>query len=140
MFVAVVFHRRMNSTDQGRELAKQAADGHVTWRQGLWMLYTCSALIMFRSVFRVVEYIMGVDGYLLVNEWPAYALDGAPMFIVQIIFLIWFPAAFKVPPPASRGSEAGYALMERGAGEAARPEEKASKKVGLLSWVPGFRR
>lgn len=104
-FVAFIFHRRMNR--DGQKLAEEHA--HVPWRSGLWMLYICSALIMFRSVFRVVEYIMGVDGYLLTHEWPAYALDGAPMVVVQVIFLLRFPAAFKVPPPEDEG---GFAMMD----------------------------
>ncbi|KAH7129221.1 RTA1 like protein-domain-containing protein [Dactylonectria macrodidyma] len=89
--VAMIFHRRM-----GRQVAKQPEfTTNVPWRQGLSMLYACSALIMVRSIFRVVEYLMGVDGYLLINEWPMYAFDSVLMLAVQIIFLIWFPNKFS---------------------------------------------
>lgn len=94
IIAAAVFHRRFR-----RHLSKTSEPSpDVPWRQGLRLIYACSALIMFRSVFRVVEYIMGVDGYLLSNEWPMYAFDTILMWIVQVIFLLWFPDKFHVPP------------------------------------------
>ena len=60
------------------------------------MLYTCCALIVVRSVFRVVEYVMGTDGYLLSNEWPMYVFDAVLMWAVQVIFFVWFPDKFQI--------------------------------------------
>ncbi|KIW97613.1 uncharacterized protein Z519_01197 [Cladophialophora bantiana CBS 173.52] len=89
--VALVFHVRMQkNVDKECRLRPT-----VPWRQGLRMIYICSALIMLRSIFRVVEYVMGVDSYLLTNEWPMYVFDAAPMWIVQAAFLVWFPDRFK---------------------------------------------
>ncbi|KFA72166.1 hypothetical protein S40288_07083 [Stachybotrys chartarum IBT 40288] len=42
------------------------------WEKMIQMLYIVSVLIMLRSVFRVVEYIMGNDGYLLSHEWTLF--------------------------------------------------------------------
>jgi hypothetical protein len=81
----------------------------VPWRQGLRMLYACSALIMVRSVFRVIEYLMGVDGYLLSHEWPMYIFDAVLMWSVQVIFLIWFPSELQAPQVD--GSEDGNVLV-----------------------------
>jgi hypothetical protein len=102
--VAAVWHRRMakhvrrESAERDR-LARETP--HATaqlppWRQGLTMLYACSALIGVRSTFRVVEYIQGNDGYLLSTEWPLYVFDAALMLLVQVIYVIWFPSKFKV--------------------------------------------
>lgn len=52
------------------------------------MLYIVSALIMVRSIFRVVEYIMGHDRYLLKNEWTLYVFDATLMFGV-VVMLGW---------------------------------------------------
>ncbi len=60
------------------------------------MLYGCSALIIVRSIFRVVEYITGVDAYLLSHEWPIYIFDALLMGSVQLIFLVWFPGKFQL--------------------------------------------
>lgn len=40
------------------------------------MLYATSGLIMLRNIFRVVEYAMGQEAYLLSNEWCVYIFDG----------------------------------------------------------------
>ncbi|KAG9796324.1 hypothetical protein KCU88_g134, partial [Aureobasidium melanogenum] len=109
--VALVFHMRMrrrvndhdgdgDAASDDRDLAvitatRTRTNGSPPWRQGLFMLYACSALIMIRSIFRVVEYLSGVDGYLLSHEWPMYAFDAGPMWAVQVIFLVWFPHRFQ---------------------------------------------
>ena len=72
------------------------------------MLYACSALITVRSVFRVVEYIMGTDGFLLSHEWPTYSFDAVLMLAVQVIFVVWFPDKLNVKGNAEdevKGSE-----------------------------------
>jgi hypothetical protein len=56
------------------------------------MLYGVSALVMARSLFRVVEFIMGNDGYLLSTEWPNYVFDAVPMLVAMGIFWWWWPS------------------------------------------------
>ncbi|KAL5621095.1 hypothetical protein FOBRF1_004341 [Fusarium oxysporum] len=55
------------------------------WEKTMVMLYIVSAFIMVRSIFRVVEYIMGHDGYPLKNEWTLYIFDAILMFGVVAI-------------------------------------------------------
>ena len=95
---AAVFDVRMRR-DVGAnkdESESRRPDVDVPWRQGLKMLYACSALIIMRSVFRVVEYVMGLDGYPLSHEWALYVFDAVLMAAVQVIFLVWFPDRFHV--------------------------------------------
>jgi hypothetical protein len=63
----------------------------IPWRESLHMLYAVSGLIMIRSIFRVVEYVMGNDGYPLSHEWTLYIFDSVLMFLVTIIFYIRYP-------------------------------------------------
>ncbi|KAH8674813.1 RTA1 like protein-domain-containing protein, partial [Tricladium varicosporioides] len=78
-----------------RRLTKQpTTESHTTnalWRRTLYMIYASSVLIFARSIFRVVEYIQGHDGYSLGHEWTLYVFDTAPMFIVMVIFWVWYP-------------------------------------------------
>jgi hypothetical protein len=115
VLVAVMWHRRMGRrvwAEERMELelvsGDQAAEGGgrvdrepmpselPPWRTGLWMLYVCSALIAVRSVFRLVEYVQGPEGYLLSREWPTYSFDASLMLLLQIVYVIWFPKDFKV--------------------------------------------
>ncbi|KAK6511285.1 hypothetical protein TWF481_000206 [Arthrobotrys musiformis] len=113
IYVSTIFHLRMN-----KDLKLNPRSGpHLTvpWKTGLYMLYGCSALIMIRSVFRVVEYLMGVDAYLLSNEWPLYVFDTILMFATQVIFVAWFPDKFQVQETtlkSTTGSEDGHMLVD----------------------------
>lgn len=65
---------------------------HLPWKRHLYALYVASALIMVRSVFRVVEYLQGNDGYLLRHEVFLYIFDALLMFAVLILFNVVHPA------------------------------------------------
>lgn len=86
----LLFHRRMRRNPAARYIPAE-----VKWELILRMLYGVSALIMTRSVFRVVEFIMGQDGFLLTREWPLYVFDSVPMLFVMLIFWKWFPSTVK---------------------------------------------
>jgi hypothetical protein len=55
------------------------------------MIYLVSGLIFARSVFRVVEYIQGVNGYSMTHEWTLYIFDAVPMLAVSVLFWYWYP-------------------------------------------------
>lgn len=83
---AIVFARRLR-----RSPTPESAKPGIPWVRSLHMLYAVSALILVRSTFRIVEYVMGNDGYPLVHEWTMYVFDSVPMVVVMVIFFIWYP-------------------------------------------------
>lgn len=87
---AIVFHARVrkNPTTESREV-------NLKWEQYLYMLYAVSAFIMVRSIFRVIEFAMGNDGYLLAHEWPIYIFDAVLMWLVTVFFFWWYPSRVK---------------------------------------------
>ena len=66
------------------------------------MIYTVNALIFTRSIFRVVEYIQGQNGYSLGHEWTLYVFDAVPMFVVAVAFWFWYPGFIR---PANQDDE-----------------------------------
>ena len=62
------------------------------WKKMMHMLYLVSGLIMIRSLFRVIEYITGTDGYLMVHEWPLYVFDTIFMLGVLVLFYFYHPS------------------------------------------------
>ncbi|KAL0265394.1 hypothetical protein SLS55_001361 [Diplodia seriata] len=87
MIVAAIFHIRI------LRVPTVTADAlTVPWRRFLVVLYVASALIMVRSVFRVVEYIQGSEGYLMSKEMFIYIFDASLMFLTMVIFNIWHPS------------------------------------------------
>lgn len=86
-----IFHRRFQA-----HLRRLGAASDIPWRQSLNMLYVTSALITVRNIYRLVEYIMGMDSYLFSVEWPVYVLDGVLMLFVMLAFYIWYPDQLKM--------------------------------------------
>ena len=89
---ALIWHIRMIR----RPTAASEADGVRRWRKVMYMLYTVSVLIMIRSVFRVVEYVLGTSGYLMAHEWPLYIFDALLMLLTVATFAIWYPGRLTV--------------------------------------------
>lgn len=84
---AVIFQRRIS-----RNPTPESQTSSLPWKKSMRMLYIVSALIMVRSVFRVIEYAMGNEGYLLKNEWTLYIFDSLLMFLVMVVYYLWYPA------------------------------------------------
>ncbi|WYZ43507.1 hypothetical protein EsH8_VI_001206 [Colletotrichum jinshuiense] len=78
--VAVKFHLSVNTTPTGR------SSSGIPWRKHMMALYLGSFLIMVRSIFRVVEYLQGFDGYLLKHEAYLYVFDALLMVLVMVLF------------------------------------------------------
>jgi RTA1 like protein len=87
---STIFHLRCRKNPTPASM-----DPRMPWQQMIVMLYTVSMLILVRSVFRIIEYSGGNDGYLLRQEWPVYALDALLMAITMLVFLIRYPATLK---------------------------------------------
>ncbi|KAH8593053.1 RTA1 like protein-domain-containing protein [Bisporella sp. PMI_857] len=87
---ALVFHKRLRA----RPTAK-SRNAEFNWERFMVELYAASFLITFRNLFRVIEYAMGNDGYLLSREWPIYVFDALPMAIVLFICSKWYVGSIK---------------------------------------------
>ncbi|KAH7205797.1 RTA1 like protein-domain-containing protein [Fusarium redolens] len=83
--IAVAFDRSIRESPTGRSHM-------VPWKKHMMVLYICSMMIMVRSVFRVVEYLQGFDGYLLKHEIYLYLFDAVLMFLVMLLFSWIHPA------------------------------------------------
>lgn len=107
---AMIFHSRF---------AKDPAasrNSQVPWKSSLFMLYSTSAMVMLRNIFRVIEYAMGSDGYLFTVEWGVYVFDASLMTILMAVFFWWYPAQLK--PAIAAHNNSGHS-MEMGLTERA---------------------
>jgi hypothetical protein len=81
-----------SSTAQMSAQLSRASLANLPWQRHLFNLYFTSALIMIRSIFRVVEYIGGNAGYLLSHEVFLYVFDAMLMFFVMVSFNLVHPS------------------------------------------------
>ncbi|KAH8738425.1 RTA1 like protein-domain-containing protein [Ilyonectria robusta] len=97
IITTVLFHRRINA-----EPTEKSMTLTVPWRRLLTVLYATSMLILVRSVFRVIEYIMGRDGVLQSKEVFIYIFDILLMSGVAIVFNWFHPSKIMSVPGKER--------------------------------------
>ncbi|KAF3938871.1 hypothetical protein ABW19_dt0208683 [Dactylella cylindrospora] len=88
MVVSSLFNWRMLKSPTEKVLSKS----DIPWQKHMNALYAASLLILIRSVFKLIEYIQGRDGYLFSKEWFAYVFDAALMFLTMVIFHFVHPS------------------------------------------------
>ena len=101
---AVIFHMRFR-----RNPTPRSYQVNSKWIQTLYMLYAISILIVIRSIFRIVEYVFGQDGYPISHEWTLYVFDSVPMISVTIIFFFFYP----INLPSKSGDDSTYQLTNQ---------------------------
>ena len=88
--VALIFHLRMRAIP-----TVQSLDPKWPWEKFLYILYITSAFIMVRSIVRVVEFVEGFEGVIILHEVYLYVFDAVPMLAVMVTFNIWYPSSFS---------------------------------------------
>ncbi|KAK4161117.1 RTA1 like protein-domain-containing protein [Cladorrhinum sp. PSN259] len=87
LVTTVVFHVRFRRCS-GPDTCRQQT--FVRWKRHLTVLYVVSAIILVRSIFRVVEYVQGNRGYLISHEIFLYLFDAVLMALVMAIFFVFY--------------------------------------------------
>ncbi|KAK4863036.1 hypothetical protein LT330_010618 [Penicillium expansum] len=95
VLTSLLFHIRIRS--KPTQQAIQAREGHNrliswSWESVLWGLYITSFLILVRSVFRLIEYTQGNDGYLISHEVFMYCFDSTLMFFAMVAMNVLHPS------------------------------------------------
>ncbi|GFF30135.1 protein RTM1 [Aspergillus lentulus] len=67
-----------------------------TWETVLVGLYAASVLILVRSIFRLIEYAQGNNGYLISHEAFMYIFDSALMFLTMVAMNFCHPSMILV--------------------------------------------
>lgn len=103
VFTSVVFHRRILSRSTPRTPEEIQDDGLPvrstrTWESVLWGLYISSILILIRSIFRLVEYAQGNNGYLISHEAFMYVFDSTLMFFAMVAMNVFHPSVILSSP------------------------------------------
>lgn len=97
VIVAAIFHVRITSHPTPESRSERDITAGQGWRQRNWVtillaLYVVSALILVRSVFRLVEYRGGYDGYIMTHEAFGYVFDALLMFVAMVVMNVYHPA------------------------------------------------
>jgi hypothetical protein len=88
---AFVFHHRMSANPTAKVMSMP-----LPWKKHLVALYAGSALILVRSVYRLVEYLQGgSNGYIIEHEWTLYVFDAVLMLGTMLVFFWIHPSEIR---------------------------------------------
>lgn len=85
----------------------------------LYVIYMDLALIIFRNIYRLIEFSQGVLSNITTHEWYAYVFDAVPMLLALIILACFHPGR------ALRGPRCDFSEEN----EAMKAEKKAKKQA-----------
>ncbi|KAJ5569010.1 RTA1 domain protein, partial [Penicillium hetheringtonii] len=95
VIVSAIFHWRVKKQPQimhdSDSLQSQGSASSTTWVSVMYALYAACVLILVRSVFRVVEFVEGNDGFIMRREYLLYIFDACLMSLTGIVLIIIFP-------------------------------------------------
>ncbi|KAJ5131231.1 uncharacterized protein N7515_007270 [Penicillium bovifimosum] len=97
VIVTTVFHARINRQPTSKSQADRDLTRGDGWKRRNWVtilvgLYLVSILILVRSIFRLVEYIQGYDGYIMTHEVFMYVFDAVLMWLAMVVMNVYHPA------------------------------------------------
>ncbi|KAG0275888.1 hypothetical protein BGZ96_003577 [Linnemannia gamsii] len=75
-------------------------------------LYFSSVFIIIRSVYRIIEFVQGHDGYLISNEVFMFVLDAVPLVLAIGVWAIFWPTVLIDRIAAQAQEEAQMHSME----------------------------
>ncbi|RYP54247.1 hypothetical protein DL769_010384 [Monosporascus sp. CRB-8-3] len=76
----------------------------IPWRSYMWVMFGSTALILIRSVFRLVEYVQGNDGYLMSREIYLYIFDATLMLAVMVMYNVYHPSRIIVTSKGTKNA------------------------------------
>ncbi|KAK6363767.1 hypothetical protein TWF730_001183 [Orbilia blumenaviensis] len=82
---------------------------NAKWRVLVYCLYLSCTCILIRSIYRIVEFAQGWDGYLMSHEVYFYVLEALPMFPCLVAFNIFHPSKY-LPEPKTTDEDQNIAL------------------------------
>lgn len=95
LLTSLLFHARIRSNPTQQAIQATQDHGlHITrsWESVIWGLYIASVLILIRSVFRLIEYAQGNDGYLISHEAFMYGFDSTLMLFAMVAMNVLHPS------------------------------------------------
>lgn len=93
IITSTIFHFRVHRKPTSMSLETPAIDWKSTsWETIMVTLYVASILILIRSIFRLIEFAQGNDGYLISHEVFLYVFDSMLMFFTMIAMVVYHPS------------------------------------------------
>lgn len=109
IIVSAIFHYRARWIAKQYDYAQPVSPisrffNSTSWEAMLWCLYAACVLILIRSVFRVVEFVQGNNGWIMRREYLLYVFDAVLMAVQAMLLLIVYPGKVVKRKPQVEGA------------------------------------
>lgn len=102
----------------------------------LYVIYLALGLIIFRNIYRLIEFSQGVLSNITTHEWYAYVFDAVPMLFALVILACFHPGRVLRGPRCDFSEENRQIKEEKMAKKAAKRQGKdQTKREKLLGVV-----
>ncbi|KAJ7833873.1 RTA-like protein [Mycena olivaceomarginata] len=72
----------------------------IAWKPVFYILAVTSTVLLVRSVYRIIEFSLGQDGYLVQHEVFLYACDALPVWLAMSVYCFVWPTRALVSRPS----------------------------------------
>ncbi|CAG7919407.1 unnamed protein product [Penicillium olsonii] len=111
IIASTIFHYRIRQNPTEESSKEQSRSSRATWEVVMSGLYIASILILIRSIFRLIEYAQGNDGYLISHEAFLYVFDSMLMFFTMVAMSIFHPSKVLSDPATARRASPNAELL-----------------------------
>ena len=117
-------HLKLAREQQNGGISMEAANSPMHAKHLLYLLYVVLTLIVYRNIYRLIEFSAGVDSTITLHEWYTYVFDSTPMLLALIVVNTYHPGRIL------RGPKSDFSDLkaEKKAKKATKKAEKAAKK------------
>ena len=98
-------------------------------RHLLYVVYTILGLIVFRNIYRLIEFSSGVYSNITEHEWYMYVFDATPMLLALVAFNILHPGRILRGPNSDFSEDRKRAKAEKTEKKRLKGEAQAEKKA-----------
>lgn len=92
IIASAIFHYRVKKNPQYYTTRQVASSSRRdSWECMLWCIYGACVLILIRSIYRVVEFVEGNDGFVMHLEYLLYIFDAVLMALQAMLLLVGYP-------------------------------------------------
>lgn len=100
----------------------------VQARRLLFLLYLVLGLIVFRNIYRLIEFSAGVYSNITEHEWYTYVFDATPMFFALIAFNAYHPGRILRGPNSDFSESKKIEKAEKQAKKQVKRQDKDAEK------------
>jgi RTA1 like protein len=98
----------------------------------LFVVYAALILIIFRNIYRLIEFSAGFESSITRHEWYTFVFDSMPMLLCLVIFNIFHPGYVLRGPRSDFSEQDKQRKEEKKVKKAAKRAGKDQKKAGML--------